>query len=107
MTQRRSMSVSRSPEQQPPALNEKPFLSRQATVGRNSQFRNLTPEDRETLGGIEYRSLKLLLKIVVCEWRGTSIPHIPHRIMADSCGGTQPTSSVFTSSAPSASSPGS
>ena len=39
-------------------------LSRQATIGRNSQFRNLTSEDKEQLGGIEYRSLKLLLKIV-------------------------------------------
>jgi hypothetical protein len=47
-----------------PALNDRPFLSRQATLGRNSQFYNLTSEDREALGGIEYRSLKLLLKIV-------------------------------------------
>lgn len=42
-----------------------PGLSSQATVGRNSQFHNLTEEDREQLGGIEYRSLKLLLKIVI------------------------------------------
>ncbi|KMK55506.1 cation transporter, putative [Aspergillus fumigatus Z5] len=41
-----------------------PELSSQATIGRNSQFYNLTEEDREMLGGIEYRSLKLLLKIV-------------------------------------------
>jgi hypothetical protein len=41
-----------------------PELSSHATIGRNSQFHNLTDEDRETLGGIEYRSLKLLLKIV-------------------------------------------
>ncbi|CAI7627704.1 unnamed protein product [Penicillium crustosum] len=34
-------------------------------MGRNSQFHNLSAKDRETLGGIEYRSLKLLLKIVV------------------------------------------
>ncbi|KFY24307.1 hypothetical protein V493_05328 [Pseudogymnoascus sp. VKM F-4281 (FW-2241)] len=40
-----------------------PFLSRETTVGRNSQFHNLTAEDRVKLGGIEYRSLKLLLKI--------------------------------------------
>ncbi|CRL31292.1 Cation transporter [Penicillium camemberti] len=32
---------------------------------RNSQFHNLSAKDPETLGGIEYRSLKLLLKIVV------------------------------------------
>ncbi|CAG8909512.1 unnamed protein product [Penicillium egyptiacum] len=42
-----------------------PNMSSQATIGRNSQFHNLSAEDRETLGGIEYRSLKLLLKIVV------------------------------------------
>ncbi|KAL2852434.1 cation transporter [Aspergillus pseudoustus] len=40
-------------------------LSSQATLGRNSQFLNLTAEDREMLGGIEYRSLRLLLKIVM------------------------------------------
>lgn len=50
-----------------PALNEVPFLSRQVTIGRNSQFHNLTSEDREALGGIEYRSLKLLLKVVIGE----------------------------------------
>ncbi|KAJ5170522.1 uncharacterized protein N7500_003305 [Penicillium coprophilum] len=42
-----------------------PNISSHATLGRNSQFHNLSAEDRERLGGIEYRSLKLLLKIVV------------------------------------------
>jgi hypothetical protein len=42
-----------------------PYLSSQATIGRNSQFQNLTKEDRELLGGLEYRALRLLLKIVV------------------------------------------
>jgi hypothetical protein len=42
-----------------------PNISSQATIGRNSQFHNLSDEDRDALGGIEYRSLKLLLKIVV------------------------------------------
>lgn len=50
-----------------------PSLSSQATVGRNSQFHNLTSEDRDLLGGIEYRSLKLLLKIV------TGKPNRAHR----------------------------
>lgn len=40
-----------------------PRFSRSVTIGRNSRFLNLTEEDRETLGGVEYRSLKLLLKI--------------------------------------------
>ncbi|KAG6353773.1 hypothetical protein INS49_005252 [Diaporthe citri] len=42
-----------------------PMLSKQVTIGRNSQFLNLTSSDRERLGGIEYRALKVLLKIVV------------------------------------------
>ncbi|KLO81851.1 putative potassium transporter TRK-1 [Fusarium fujikuroi] len=58
---------------QQPAINDVPFLSRQATLGRNSQFRNLTSHDREILGGIEYRSLKLLLKIVVVYFFGLHI----------------------------------
>jgi hypothetical protein len=40
-----------------------PFLSKQVTVGRNSRFLNMTSADREALGGLEYRALKLLLKI--------------------------------------------
>ncbi|KAE8140841.1 cation transport protein-domain-containing protein [Aspergillus pseudotamarii] len=47
-----------------------PSLSSKATVGRNSQFHNLTERDRELLGGIEYRSLKLLLKIVTAYFLG-------------------------------------
>ncbi|VUC28159.1 unnamed protein product [Clonostachys rosea] len=61
---RNSMSL------QQPALNSLPYLSNQATVGRNSLFMNLTSEDREMLGGIEYRSLKLLLKIVIAYFFG-------------------------------------
>jgi potassium uptake Trk family protein len=59
-----------SVSQQQPALNDRPFLSRQATIGRNSEFHNLTSHDRELLGGIEYRSLKLLLKIVTAYFFG-------------------------------------
>ncbi|KAF5237990.1 hypothetical protein FAUST_5796 [Fusarium austroamericanum] len=55
---------------QQPALNDIPQLSRQATIGRNSHFKNLTEHDREVLGGIEYRTLKLLLKIVTCYFFG-------------------------------------
>ncbi|CAH0044433.1 unnamed protein product [Clonostachys solani] len=55
---------------QQPALNSLPYLSNQVTIGRNSLFVNLTSEDREILGGIEYRSLKLLLKIVITYFFG-------------------------------------
>jgi hypothetical protein len=37
-----------------------PYLSWQPTIGRNSVFIDLTEEQREELGGIEYRALKTL-----------------------------------------------
>lgn len=42
-----------------------PYLSWQPTIGRNSTFVDLTEEQREELGGIEYRALKTLA-IVLC-----------------------------------------
>ncbi|KAL8991172.1 MAG: hypothetical protein Q9177_000347 [Variospora cf. flavescens] len=50
---------SREPE---PAM---PYLSWQPTIGRNSAFVDLTEEQREELGGIEYRSLKTLAIVLV------------------------------------------
>lgn len=47
-----------------------PYLSYQATIGRNSAFVDLTEEQREELGGIEYRSLKTLAVILVCYFVG-------------------------------------
>lgn len=47
------------------AVGDFPRLSREVTIGRNSTFHNLSSEDRDELGGIEYKSLKLLLKIIV------------------------------------------
>ena len=43
-----------------------PYLSWQPTIGRNSAFIDLTEDQREELGGIEYRSLKTLAVILVC-----------------------------------------
>ena len=50
-----------------------PYLSWQPTIGRNSAFVDLTEEQREELGGIEYRSLKTLAIILVCKlpWDGS------------------------------------
>lgn len=48
-----------------PKTLDLPYLTRQVTVGRNSRFYNLTSTDREVLGGIEYRALKLLLKFIL------------------------------------------
>lgn len=63
----RSRSVSRSLRplsRTGSRASQAPYLSYTPTIGRNSQFLNLTEEQRIELGGIEYRSLKLLAKIV-------------------------------------------
>lgn len=62
MSRERSRSRSRHRKQ---SRTERLKLSANAMLGRNSNFVNLSEEDRDRLGGIEYRSLKLLLKIVV------------------------------------------
>ncbi|EFW98663.1 potassium ion transporter [Grosmannia clavigera kw1407] len=41
-----------------------PYLSWQPTVGRNSAFIGMSDEQREELGGIEYRSLKTLALVL-------------------------------------------
>ncbi|KAL5360235.1 cation transport protein-domain-containing protein [Aspergillus floccosus] len=66
--------IGRRPSEQGPRLQRAvslskdsnlPGISSQASVGRNSRFYNLTAEDRETIGGIEYRALRVLLRIVI------------------------------------------
>lgn len=47
-----------------------PYLSWEATVGRNSAFVDLDQRQREELGGIEYRSLKSLALILVLYFWG-------------------------------------
>ncbi|KIX99526.1 uncharacterized protein Z520_05102 [Fonsecaea multimorphosa CBS 102226] len=49
----------------PRAQDLAPYLSWQPTIGRNSFFLGLTEEQREELGGIEYRALKALALILV------------------------------------------
>ncbi len=46
-------------------IDATPYLSYQPTIGRNSLFVNLTEEQREELGGIEYRALKTLALVLV------------------------------------------
>ena len=41
-----------------------PYISFDAVVGRNSNFHDLTREELEELGGVEYRALELLLWLV-------------------------------------------
>jgi potassium uptake Trk family protein len=50
-----------------------PYLSWEPTLGRNSQFPDLTEEQREELGGIEYRSLKTLALVLIGYFWGFTI----------------------------------
>lgn len=47
-----------------------PYLSWTPTIGRNSNFVDLSEEQREELGGIEYRALKTLAVVLVCYYVG-------------------------------------
>lgn len=47
-----------------PGARPVPYISFEAIVGRNSDFRQLSQEQLEELGGVEYRSLTALLWIV-------------------------------------------
>jgi hypothetical protein len=46
-------------------VKEVPYISFDALVGRNSKFRDLTSEQHDELGGVEYRALKSLFWIVL------------------------------------------
>ncbi|EMC93911.1 hypothetical protein BAUCODRAFT_36363 [Baudoinia panamericana UAMH 10762] len=62
-----SLTTARSRERDDDPM---PYLSWQATTGRNSAFLGLTPAQREELGGIEYRALKTLAKILIAYFVG-------------------------------------
>lgn len=49
------------------------YLSWIPTVGRNSTFVHLSDEQKEELGGVEYRAVKLLIKIIVIYYVGFHI----------------------------------
>ncbi|KAF7297996.1 Potassium transport protein [Mycena chlorophos] len=81
-----------------------PYISFDAIIGRNSAFRQLTREQQDELGGVEYRALKALLWIVpgyhfgiqlTCfaiiapymaqsRWREDFIPPMQHKRMTSS-----------------------
>lgn len=53
------------PSTQDPGFNISSFLRQnKANIGRNGQFYNLTAQEREYLGGVEYRAIKLLIVTV-------------------------------------------
>ncbi|KAK0663342.1 Potassium transport protein 1 [Lasiodiplodia hormozganensis] len=74
----RTFVTARSRERE---LDPAPYLSWQPTIGRNSAFVDLTEEQREELGGIEYRALKTLAFILVFYFVGFHllgmIVHLP------------------------------
>lgn len=49
-----------------------PYITFDAIVGRNSQFQDLSPEEQEELGGVEYRALGALLWIIAAVSLNTS-----------------------------------
>ncbi|OBA16116.1 potassium transport protein TRK1/TRK2 [Metschnikowia bicuspidata var. bicuspidata NRRL YB-4993] len=49
------------------------YLSWTPTVGRNSTFVHLTDEQKEELGGVEYRAIKLLIKIIFAFYIGSHV----------------------------------
>lgn len=49
------------------------YLSWKPTIGRNSTFVHLTDDQKEELGGVEYRAIKLLIKILVMYYIGFHI----------------------------------
>ncbi|KAF5522528.1 Low-affinity potassium transport protein [Colletotrichum aenigma] len=53
--------------------DDMPYLSFTPTLGRNSAFPGLTQDQREELGGIEYRSLRTLAVILLCYFWGFSL----------------------------------
>ncbi|KAK5116212.1 hypothetical protein LTR62_008538 [Meristemomyces frigidus] len=65
-TMRTAASTSRAEE-------EMPYLSGHVTIGRNSAFLGLSADQREELGGIEYRALKTLAKVLICYFVGFHI----------------------------------
>ncbi|KAK7938066.1 potassium transport protein TRK1/TRK2 [Apiospora aurea] len=86
-----------------------PYLSWQPTIGRNSEFLDLTEEQREELGGIEYRSLKTLAVVVtgyfwgfwifglLCLWPWIAVNNEPYSKIVEAAGASKAWWSFFTS----------
>ena len=68
MRRRSGIFISMKSSQNKEADKDIPYLSWQPTIGRNSAFIDLTEEQREELGGIEYRTLKTLALVLVCKY---------------------------------------
>lgn len=64
LTVQRTMSLVSGRADAHPGAKVVPYISFDATVGRNSSFHHLTSEQRDEIGGVEYRALRALLWIV-------------------------------------------
>lgn len=69
----RTRSIASFLSQQREGEDPIPYLSYAPTIGRNSYFIDLTEEQREELGGIEYRALKTLAWILLVYFFGWSV----------------------------------
>ncbi|KAK8123480.1 hypothetical protein PG999_003398 [Apiospora kogelbergensis] len=86
-----------------------PYLSWQPTIGRNSEFLDLSEEQREELGGIEYRSLKTLAIVVtgyfwgfwifgiVCLWPWIAVNNEYYGKIVEQAGASKAWWTIFTS----------
>ncbi|KAH6610676.1 potassium transporter [Trichoderma cornu-damae] len=61
----KTMDTIRSVLSRDKAADDMPYLSYTPTMGRNSNFLGLTLEQREELGGIEYRALRTLALVLI------------------------------------------
>jgi hypothetical protein len=59
-----SLVSTHTAQRTPPNSKSVPYISFNTTVGHNSDFKNLTNQQLEELGGLEYRALNVLLWIV-------------------------------------------
>ncbi|KAF8346023.1 cation transport protein-domain-containing protein [Amanita rubescens] len=64
LTMPRTMSLVSGRADAPPGAKVVPYISFDAAVDRNSSFHHLTSEQRDEIGGVEYRALGALLWIV-------------------------------------------
>jgi Trk-type K+ transport system membrane component len=76
------------------ALGDAPYLDFQPTIGRNSFFVDLSEEEREKLGGIEYRALKTLAVVLIVyflAWHAIGVVCLTPWILRDATYGKRVT----------------
>ncbi|XP_006461265.1 hypothetical protein AGABI2DRAFT_70136 [Agaricus bisporus var. bisporus H97] len=68
-----SLVTTHSAQRAPPNAKAVPYISFNTTVGRNSNFDNLTNQQLEELGGLEYRALNVLLWMIGAYYIGFQV----------------------------------